>query len=241
MTKSPNAKKIWMCNNPKSPFLLRVDEIEQRAYWFRADCKLWTCSECAEQRKTRVASRAWRGADRFAKVGFPVQFTTLTSHRHVRTRDASIKRWREAWPRLRKRCRRQCEEFHYGVFPEQHKDGTVHIHLLETSGLSQTWFKDNCAGIGLGYMAKVKPVPNPARAAKYVTKYMSKAIAVTNWPRGFHRYRFSQRWPDVETFETIDVEWQVFLSAYAFDDEMRHWVRRGYRPTNTRTGEIGHG
>lgn len=230
-----------MCNNPKTPFLLRVDEIERRAYWFRADCKLWSCPECAEIRKTRVASRAWRGANNFEQVGFPVQFTTLTCHQNVRSRDESIKRWRECWPRLRKRCGRACDEFHYGVFPEQHKDGTVHVHLLETTGLSERWFKDNCAAIGLGFMAKVKPIQNPGKAAKYVTKYMSKAIAITDWPKGFHRYRFSRQWPDVADMETNECQWQVYLSANAFDDEMRHWVRQGYRPVNTRTGEMSNG
>lgn len=230
-----------MCINPKSPFLMRIDDEEKRAYWFRADCKLWSCPECAEIRKTRVASRAFRGAEYFAKVDFPVQFTTLTCHKNVRSRDASILRWRETWPRLRKRCGRACDEFHYGVFPEQHKDGTVHVHLLETSGLPERWYKNSCAAIGLGFMAKVKPMQHPGKVAQYVTKYMAKAIAVADWPRGFHRFRYSQKWPGVEDIQTHDIQWQVFLSAYAFDDEMRHWVRSGYRPVNTRTGDINHG
>lgn len=229
-----------MCENPKSPYLLRADEQERRAYWFRADCKLWSCPECAEKRKTRVAARAGRGAEYFAKIGYPVQFTTLTCNRYTRGRDASIQRWRQCWPILRKRVSRKCTEFHYGVFPEQHKDGTVHIHLLETSTLEERFYKDTCAAIGLGFMADVETLEHAGKAVMYVTKYMAKAIEQTNWPTGFHRFRFSQQWPKDRDIETPPEEWTPFMSRFAFEDELRHWVRQGYTPVNTRTGEMTH-
>lgn len=227
-----------MCSNPKSPFLMRVSNEERRVYWFRADCKLWSCDECAEKRKTLVASRAFRGAEYFAKIGFPVQFTTLTCHRKVRTRDESIKRWRQSWPRLRKRVSRRCDEFHYGCFPEQHQDGTMHIHVLETSGLAERVYKDHCAAIGLGFIADVQEMEHPGKVAKYVTKYMSKAIEITDWPTGFHRFRFSRQWPDADVMDTPEALWEVYLSAPAFDDEIRHWQRQRFSIVNTRSGEL---
>lgn len=230
-----------VCENPKSPWLLRVDESERRVYWFRADCKLWSCPECAEIRKTRVASRAFRGAEYFAKVGYRVQFTTLTCHRNVRSRDESIERWRECWPRLRKRVARRCDEFHYGVFPEQHKDGTMHVHVLETSGLEERVYKDHCAAIGLGFMCDVQSMANPGKVAKYVTKYMAKAIEITDWPNGFHRFRYSRQWPDADSVDTPEIEWSVYVSLPAFDDELRYWQKQRFSIVNTRTGEVGHG
>jgi hypothetical protein len=185
-----------------------------------------------------VGARAGRGAEYFEKIGFPVQFTTLTMHRKVRDRDASIERWRETWPKLRKRCKRACPEFHYATLPEKHKDGTVHFHLLETSGLAERWYKDNCASIGLGFMVDVQAVRNASRAVSYVTKYLTKSLQVDNWPTGFHRFRFSAQWPDIGSVETPSEQWRVFLSQQIFDDEMRYWYSLDFKIVNTRTGEL---
>jgi hypothetical protein len=230
-----------MCSNPKSPWLLRADDEERRVYWFRADCKLWTCEECSQNRKTRVGARAGRGAEYFAKIGYPVQFTTLTCSPKVRDTNASIERWRETWPRLRKRVSRRCQEFHYALFPEQDTKGAVHVHILETSGLPERFYKDHCAAIGLGYMADVQDVSSAYHVVSYVTKYLTKTIYTTNWPRNYHRFRFSRQWPDVDGMETSHESWRVFLSLPSFDDEIRYWVKLGYKPTNTHTGEINDG
>jgi hypothetical protein len=230
-----------MCINPKSPFLTRADADERIAYWFKADCKLWSCEECAEKRKTRVAARAGRGAEYFAEIGYPVQFTTLTCHKKVRGLNASIERWRECWPRLRKRVNRVSPEFHYAVFPEKHKDGTMHVHLLETSGLPKRWFKDSCAQIGLGFVVDVQTCEHAGRAVAYSTKYITKSCHVETWPTSFHRFRFSRQWPDVDYLQTPSTDWKVFLSDTGFDDEMRHWLSLGFKIVNTRTGEINDG
>lgn len=223
-----------MCNNPRSPILTRPNVDEGRLYWFQADCKLWSCPECAQKTKTRVAARAGRGAEYFAAIGYPVQFTTLTMNRYTRSRDGSIRIWRNAWPRLRKRMARRCDELHYGVFPEQHQDGTMHIHLLETSGLTERFFKDHSASVGAGYMAKTEAVENSGRAVAYVTKYMAKAISVTDWPKNFHRYRYSRQWPDVKDSEKSGEAWRIHLSIYSFQDECRYWIAQGYAIANTR-------
>jgi hypothetical protein len=228
-----------MCNNPKTPWLCYNNDEEKRLYWFRADCKLWSCEECSQKTKTRVGARAGRGAEYFEKIGFPVQFTTLTCSPKVRDKNASIQRWRTAWPKLRKRIIRKSPEFHYALFPEQHKTGAVHVHILETSNLSGRWFKDNSAGVGLGYMVDVADISNNAKIVMYVTKYMAKAIEFNHWPKGFHRFRFSQQWPTFEDNETSQVSWRVYLSLSAFDDEARYWHARGYRLVNTSSGEIG--
>jgi hypothetical protein len=159
-------------------------------------------------------------------------------HEQVRTLKRSIHVWRDAWPKLRRRLVYRNEEFHYGFFPEQHKDGTMHGHLLATNNQSERWWKDNARSVGLGYIADVKPCYHGGAASKYATKYLTKAIAVEAWTIGFHRFRFSARWPDVMPRDTADIHWLAFLSAHAFDDELRHWHQQGFRIVNDRTGEL---
>ncbi len=227
-----------MCNNPKTPWLCWADETEKTLHWFRADCKLWSCEECSQKRKTRVSARASRGVERLSRSGLHVDFITLTMHEQVRTHKGSIRVWRNAWPKLRRRVVYRNEEFHYGFFPERHKDGTLHTHLLATNTQDKRWWKDAARSCGLGYIVDIQPCNHGGAAAKYATKYLSKTMAVETWPKGFHRFRFSQRWPDVDARALSDVHWSAFLSPAHFDDEMRYWHGRGFRIVNDRTGEI---
>ena len=227
-----------MCSNPKTPWLTYANEGENTMFWFRADCKLWSCEECANRKKTRVAARAGRGVEDFAKMGITVKFITLTCHEKVRGFDASIKRWREAWPRLRKRATYHADEFHYVLIPEQHKTGAVHVHLLATGEISQRWWKDNSRACGLGYMAKARACDTYASGAQYATKYLTKSAGILDWPPRFHRFRFSQKWPDHAPDDSEGEQWRVFLSGAAFDDEARYWFTRGFKIVNTRTGEL---
>jgi hypothetical protein len=120
------------------------------------------------------------------------------------------------------------------------------MHILETSGFKKRFFKDSCASIGLGFIADVQAMEHPGTVAKYVTKYMAKSISVTDWPAGFHRFRFSRQWPLRQPMDTPEVAWSVFLSIPAFHDELRHWQRQRFSIVNTRavniqTGEINDG
>lgn len=207
-------------------------------YWFRADCKLWGCPECAEKRKTLVGARASRGVERLQRAGLDMYFITLTSHEQVRTHERSIAIWRKAWPKLRRRIVYRNDEFHYALFPEQHKDGTFHAHLLASNNQVKRWWKDNARKCGLGYIVDVQPCYHGGAAAQYATKYLTKALHIEAWPKGFHRFRFSQRWPDVVSGDETGEQWTAYLSAAAFDDEMRYWYGLGLKIVNSRTGEL---
>lgn len=209
-------------------------------FWFRADCKLWSCHECAENRRRQFAARTGVGADKLIEQGLRVSHITLTAHRYWRSRDRSIQNFRANWPKLRKRIQRVEMIFAYAMFAEQHKvNSTMHVHVLATQTQKKRWWKDNAAECGLGHQVDVRAVEHGGEAAMYATKYISKSLDVLDWPKSFHRARFSQNWPEgkVSDFQS-DVQWHVYLSPAHFDDEMRYWHEQGYKIVNTRTGEM---
>jgi len=227
-----------MCENPKAPYLTYQNDEEGRLYWFKSDCKLWTCPECATRNRTRVAARVHRGVEHWVEIGLHVDFITLTSHEKVRDFDRSIEVFRDAWPKLRKRAQYRNEDFHYALFGEQHKKSrTLHVHLVATNTLPQRWWKDSGRACGLGYIADVRPVHHAAGAAKYATKYLSKSAGVENWPQKFHRYRLSRRWPTWNNDLLTGDQWSVFFSLSALNDELQWAVSNGLKLVNTRTGE----
>lgn len=228
-----------MCSNPKSPILAYANEDQRTLFWFRADCKLWTCEECAGKRKTLVAARAGRGADHWIGLGFEVHHITLTASGHWRGQSRSIENFRRNWPKLRKRAQYAQEEFHYAMFAEHHKtDGSMHCHLVACDRLSNRWWKDNAHSAGLGYQSRVRVVRHGGEAARYAVKYISKSLLVERWPNSFHRFRFSSLWPSYTTDFISTEDWRVYISDFGFDDECRHWRSQGYRILNTRTGEL---
>lgn len=224
-----------MCSNPKSPILGYGNGEQKTFFYFRADCKLWTCVECANKERTRVAARAGRGADEFIGDGLPIDHITITANRYWRGQERSIKNFRANWPKLRKRVQYWCGNFNYAVFAEHHKkDDSMHVHMLATNIFTTRWWKDNAAQCGLGFQSKVREVEHGGMAALYATKYISKSLEVEKWPARFHRCRFSANWPKYKSDFETQVEWRVFVSLAAFNDEMRHWQRQGYRIINTR-------
>ncbi len=231
--------KESMCDNPKAPFLTYHNAEEGRLYWFKSDCKMWTCPECAVNKRTRVSARVAYGVSHWQKLGLQVDFITLTSHEKVRQFDHSIAVFRDAWPKLRKRAQYRNEDFHYAMFGEQHKkSSTLNVHLVATNTLSERWWKDSGRACGLGYIADVRPVSQAAGAAGYATKYLSKSAGVENWPTKFHRYRLSKQWPKRADNLPIGEQWSVFFSLSALNDELRWAFQTGLSIVNTRTGEL---
>jgi len=228
-----------MCDNPKAPFLTYPNEEEGRLYWFKSDCKLWSCPECSKKNRTRVAARVSRGVEHWNEIGLHVDFITLTSHEKVRGFERSIDVFRDAWPRLRKRIQYRNEDFHYALFGEQHKKNkTLHAHLVATNDLSKRIWKDNSRACGLGYMVDVQPVSNAGAAAGYCTKYLAKSAGIEDWPKKFHRYRLSKRWPVWDCDLPTGEQWAVFFTEASLDDEVRHWYKQGYKIVNPKTGEL---
>lgn len=232
-------KVTTVCDNPKSPYLSYANQEEKTLFWFRADCKLWSCFECAEKHKHTLAARTGVGADKLINSGLLMAHITLTAHRYHRGRERSIANFRANWPKLRKRIQRKEDIFAYAMFAEQHKrDNAMHVHMLATNEQTERWWKQNAVECGLGYQAKVRNLEHGGLAAMYATKYLNKSLDIENWPRSFHRCRFSQNWPPLPESNFVnEVDWRVLMTDAAFNDEAQYWHELGYRITNTRTGE----
>ena len=172
--------------------------------------------------------------------GIPIDHITITANGKWRGQERSIANFRKNWPKLRKRVQYHYGDFRYAIFAEQHpSDGkSMHVHMLCSNIFTTRWWKDNAHTCGLGFQSKVRPIEHGGFAAMYATKYLSKSIDTEGWPKGFHRARFSQNWPDYPTNFQSTADWRVFMSPSHLDDEMRHWLSAGYRIINTKTGEM---
>lgn len=228
-----------MCDNPKTPYLTYPNDEKGVLYWFKSDCKLWSCLECADKKRTRVSARVSRGVKHWQRLGLHVDFITLTSASTVRQFGRSIAQFRKSWPKLRKKAQYHNEDFHYALFGEQHqKNNTLHVHLVATNTCQRRWWKDAAFRAGLGYIADVRPVDNCAGAAKYATKYLSKSAGVEDWPTSFHRFRFSSRWPAVDNSLSDGEQWSVFFTDFQLNDELSYFHTKGYKIVNTQTGVV---
>lgn len=182
------------CKAPNRPFLKGVNESEMKAVIFQPRCKQWSCPACADINKKLWAIKAFFAAEVIEGTHGKPDFLTLTSHEKLQAK-ASLFVWPKAWSKLSQRARRKAKDFQYLLIPEQHKNGRLHVHAIETGGLGERWWKDNARACGLGYMAEEEEVRSPGGAAYYVVKYLTKSLQTDVWPKGFRRVRTSQRWP----------------------------------------------
>lgn len=103
--------------------------------------------------------------------------------------------WRRAWPRLSARWRRAADDLEYLYIPEHKKGFNFHVHLITTATLPESWYKDNGAQTGMGYMAKASPIVEAVQCGAYVAKYLGKALSQMAYPKYFRRVNTSHGWP----------------------------------------------
>lgn len=212
------------CQTRNRPFLRGVNMENRKVLFFRPRCKMWSCPVCSEINKSLWAVKAYHAAEQLTGNQTHIDFLTLTSHEKL-TAEASLKVWPKAWSRLGQRARRKSKYFQYLMIPEQHKDGRLHIHAIETAGLGSRWWKDNARECGLGYIAEEKPVRTPQGAALYVVKYLTKSLMADVWPDNYRRVRTSQKWPKLPqgelpegwTFEPLSKDEDLAVSVAAFE------------------------
>lgn len=153
---------------------------------------------------------AAHGHENLTTAGKDIMFWTITSHQHIRTLAKGIYVWRSAWPKLRKRLQRQAKNCAYMYIPEQHKDGSFHVHLLTAAPVTERWCKDNSAQVGLGYMSEYEQVRSAHKAAWYASKYLTKDSHKLDWPKYFRRVNTSRNWPRPEPLEK-NPDWTLTL------------------------------
>lgn len=221
----------FICEAHNRPFLLCVNVDYKLALFFKPRCKLWTCPACGEMNKRQWAVKTYQGASKLAANGHTVNFLTITMHERTRGTYA-LKIWPKAWKKLRERASYQSGGFQYLIIPEQHKDGTMHVHAIETAGLGERWWKDNARACGLGYMADEEEIRTPEGAAWYVTKYLTKSISVLNWPKGFRRIRTSQSWPKSSADQLQGWEFRVIPPQEQLSDVVEAYKAQGWSIEN---------
>ncbi len=222
------------CETPNRPLMVAKHAGLQRAIIFRPNCKQWSCDFCSRQRSAWFAVLAAHGYTVLDGEGKKVMFWTVTSHRYVRTLRRGIFVWRKAWPKLRKRLQRVAADVAYTSIPEQHQDGSLHIHLLVAADVSERWCKDNAAETGLGYIGEYQQIRTPGKAAWYVSKYLTKDSHKLDWPKFFRRVNTSRNWPRPEPIEKGG-QWAVTplnkkhsLHAHKAVLEAQQWAVEAY-------------
>lgn len=198
------------CPNTKVPYLLGVNAGARKAIIFRPRCRMWSCNVCAVTNTWVWSYRANAGAHELYDRGHSMHFATVTSHEKLNARQS----WwvlPKAWMKLQARIRRETGGYEYFVVPELHKNGRVHLHMITTAPMEKRWWKDNARECGFGYQDDVGEVRELGGVTRYVLKYLTKAVAVADMPKGTRRVRTSRTWPktppmpkpDGWTFETI--------------------------------------
>lgn len=141
-----------------------------------------------------------------------VELMTLTARGGKnRTFERTLDDFQKSWPKLSRRLHYANIIHQYLAIPEQHEDGTMHMHLIITNYQNNHWLHDNAYQCGLGFEAESETIWHGAGAAAYVAKYTGKQFIGVIWPAGFRRVRASRNWPDfLENLQSED--WQY--SAY---------------------------
>lgn len=217
------------CQARNRPFLIGVNTAIKRAVFFQPRCRSWSCPHCAKVNRALWAARAFHGAQHLNEtLSKPIAFLTLTSHEKL-DRAGSLAVWPKAWSNLRKRAHYQSGGFDYLLVPEQHEDGRLHVHAIETAALGERFWKDNARAVGLGYMVDEEIARTPQGAAFYVVKYLTKSIGDTLWPRGFRRVRTSRHWPKLPQMEQPSGwDFKPLAQDKALADEVQRWQDAGY-------------
>jgi hypothetical protein len=170
--------------------LRAISEERRQVLYFRPRCKSWNCPVCAD-----INARQWRAKIVDACMwhidqGHKIAFTTLTTHEKLSPRQ-SVSLFPSQWKKLRQRANRASGGGEYVMVPELHKSGKLHMHMLDTFGLTQTWWKKNARSSGMGYMAESEFARTIGGVTSYVSKYVTKGLS--NFPlMRFRRIRKSQ-------------------------------------------------
>lgn len=205
------------CTKLVRPVLKGFSVKKSAWYLYQPPCKCWDCPTCARVNMYQWAARIGDGYSQYMLEGVDGwRFVTITSHPKLKSKRTTLWVWPKAWAKLSTRMRRAYDGIRYVLIPELHKDGRLHIHMIASGGMTTLWLKTNAPRCGLGYMNEAEIISEVSRATWYVTKYLSKALDVSEWPRNFRRIRTSQKWPpfEIDMPEVSDIENWTYVSTY---------------------------
>jgi hypothetical protein len=83
---------------------------------------------------------------------------------------------------------------------------SLHIHILYDGRITNKWLKENSVACGMGRQTKAVRLREPKASGFYVSKYISKSLSETLFPKRFKRVRYSNDFPEFE-FESKESEY----------------------------------
>ncbi len=230
-----------VCEKYERPVLKAHDAESNTILIYQPRCKQWECLPCANIEKLLWQAKIGHGVEWYQnrKIGGWAMLT-ITAHEKCKSFSQCLYPWRNQWSKLSSRMRRKYRGFRYVLLPELHADRRVHWHLIASHDIDERWLKDNARACGLGYMADVSPINDPALAIWYVSKYISKSLYGETWLPNLKRIITSQKWPTLPPeagFVPLELDW-YYLSTYPSDG--MEYLRSGIEEsTGTKTVIVG--
>lgn len=176
----------------------------------RMRCKMWSCEYCGKVNARRWRAHLLSRFNDHLKEEWV--FVTLTAHANAHVTPAmSVKNLQQTWKKLYDRLRRHySKKIEYIRVFEAHKSGRYHMHLLlnvgteyDAHGLQPRtlkeelrhpecrWLSKAAAESGGGWRVHMRRVKdyetgtsNAGLVVGYITKYMSKNIGQSWFPKG---------------------------------------------------------
>jgi len=208
------------CERYERAVLKAHDPERKEILLYQPRCKQWDCLPCANINKLLWQAKIGHGVEWYIDNGIEGwSMLTITAHEKCKTFIQCLYPWAKQWAKLSSRLRRENKGFRYVILPELHRDNRIHWHLIASHDVKKRWLKDNARACGLGYMADVSPLEDPALAIWYVSKYISKSLYGGNWVSNLKRIRTSQKWPVLPPnadFVQLELAWH-YLSTYPVD------------------------
>ena len=158
-----------------------------QTHFFPAQCKCWSCENCAPWLRETLANRIVSGK--------PTAFLTLTYRERAEgTKDEHARELVDAWVIVRKRINRWIAPavIEFAAVMEKQKNGEPHIHLaLSGPFIPQRLLSKWMHELIDSHRVWIKEITDPIDAAGYLTKYMTKD---PNRFKGCKRFWFSRHY-----------------------------------------------
>lgn len=174
-----------------------VNHEQHRAEAHVLYCRSWRCPVCQPKRRAEVL--------RLIEAGLPERLITLTTTPD-RLEDADararnlVKAWREIVRRFEKL--HPGKKIQYLAVLEATKKGEPHMHIVQRGGfIPQKWLSEQLEELVGAWNADIRYIYNPAKAGRYVAKYLGKDL---HQFEGCKRYWRTMGWnltPEDDTCE----------------------------------------
>lgn len=238
--------KTSECSKTDRPYVIGFDDTNKTGIVWRPNCKQWDCPYCGRTLANGWIHKIAYGVDWYMKnePEYEWSFTTLTAHGKRRGMTKSLKDFRAAWPKVRLRIIHTWPgPLRYAAIPEQHEDGTVHIHMLINRRFDAKEYNKRDGGTawrsrelarhltacGLGWSHDTRPLRDAVGAANYASKYALKQAGQKDWPKGLRHVRTTHKWPFHDDFpgKKSDRVW-ITVKAEDIADRLLEYVLLGY-------------